>query len=289
MLEMWSDLSISIPSHSRPWINYPIALLEEQISRAGQHALSVTLISDEHPGYITVKIFAAIPLPTGALLRMHHNIPRLREIHISFNSEEGYVGHDIFESVPVLHVVRITEPCPDLRLEWRTKGSPPPIPYRRRGEKVSFVCPPAWILANTPSPLTSALWASHRISSCANPGIIELSIIDGGNIESIIRSLSADAPDVLVPSLRTFNIDTQVGLDIWHVVFDMTVGRIGVTLERLCIRTSYVAPHELRPFWACLRGLEQMGLQVQFTDVSRPSSRDLTELWSACDTGASTV
>ncbi|KAJ7683133.1 hypothetical protein B0H17DRAFT_1181730 [Mycena rosella] len=123
---MWSDLFISIPTASAPWINYPIALLEEQITRGGQHPLRVCLISTEVPGYTTAKIFAAIVpscarwetlelvskwlLPTSALLSMRDNIPRLREIHISADSTAGFAGQHIFEFAPALRVVRITEP-----------------------------------------------------------------------------------------------------------------------------------------------------------------------------------
>ncbi|KAJ6600996.1 hypothetical protein DFH09DRAFT_1489894 [Mycena vulgaris] len=123
---MWSELFISIPVGTAPWINYPIALLEEQVSRGGDHSMRVSLISKETPGYTTAKIFAAIVsscarwetlelvskwlLPAEALLRMRDNIPRLREIHICADSQRGYAGQHVFEFAPALRVVRITEP-----------------------------------------------------------------------------------------------------------------------------------------------------------------------------------
>ncbi|KAJ7463758.1 hypothetical protein FB451DRAFT_1403768 [Mycena latifolia] len=123
---MWADLWISIPTGTAPWINYPVALLQEQIARGGQQPMRVTLISQETPGYTTAKIFAAIApscarwetlelvskwlLPTTALLRLRDNIPLLREIHICADSQSGYAGQNIFEFAPALRIVRITEP-----------------------------------------------------------------------------------------------------------------------------------------------------------------------------------
>ncbi|KAJ7488867.1 hypothetical protein FB451DRAFT_1552828, partial [Mycena latifolia] len=133
--DMWSHLFISVAQGSASWVNYPIALLEEQIARAGKHPLRVTLISEEKSGYTTAKILTAIMhscarwetlelfsewvLPTTALCRMLNNIPLLREINICAESdletETGYVdlGMDIFEFVPSLRLVRITEPPVD--------------------------------------------------------------------------------------------------------------------------------------------------------------------------------
>ncbi|KAJ7488834.1 hypothetical protein FB451DRAFT_1552806 [Mycena latifolia] len=123
--DMWSHLFISIPTATAPWVNYPLALLEEQISRAGQRPLRVTFISEEYPGYTTAKIFACIAhscarwdtleivtrwsLPPDALLRMHNNIPLLREINICVDIQTGFVQQNVFQFAPSLRVVRIRE------------------------------------------------------------------------------------------------------------------------------------------------------------------------------------
>ncbi|KAJ7718246.1 hypothetical protein B0H16DRAFT_1897681 [Mycena metata] len=123
---MWSDLVISIPTGTPPWVNYPIPLLKEQIERSGDDPMHVALISQEIPGYTTAKIFTAIVescprwetldlfsktlLPTESLLYMRNRIPLLREIHICADSERGYVGGHIFEHAPSLKTVHITEP-----------------------------------------------------------------------------------------------------------------------------------------------------------------------------------
>ncbi|KAJ7463783.1 hypothetical protein FB451DRAFT_1562206 [Mycena latifolia] len=123
---MWTDLFISIPANSPSWINYPMGLLKEQLSRAGQQPMRVALFSQEKPGYTTAKIFSTIVqscarwetlelvshwlLPPEALRRMRNNIPLLREINICADSDWGYVAENIFEFAPSLQLVRITEP-----------------------------------------------------------------------------------------------------------------------------------------------------------------------------------
>ncbi|KAJ7463772.1 hypothetical protein FB451DRAFT_1370659 [Mycena latifolia] len=121
---MWADLWISIPTGTAPWINYPVALLKEQIARGNSrlHDRQVfTAIAPSCARWETLELVSKWLLPTNALLRLRNNIPLLREIHIYADSQGGYAGQNIFEFAPALKIVRVTEPrlyADDRNINW---------------------------------------------------------------------------------------------------------------------------------------------------------------------------
>ncbi|KAJ7683102.1 hypothetical protein B0H17DRAFT_1181719 [Mycena rosella] len=383
---MWAVLSMSIPAHKAPgpWVTYPIALLKEHISRAGQHPLRITLLSDELPGFTTKTIFRTIvdscarwetldlvsecSLPMHSLLRMRNNIPLLREVNICAHCEESYLGQNIFEFAPSLQLVRITGSgtrsnasrhkaynqgrilsggssflWPDWRepkleldaifpwaqlthyesdfthpchfdalcraeklvvcqatvavlnrdVDWSPRSQLVHFMHLRTlkldlwpGSLLDCLVLPAlqelfigvnpthfhhvvalvrrsqcslrkfWIRAEPDHP------AHYREILAANPDIVELGLMGCDNVDSIIRALRIDAPDLLVPHLVTFYINEKVGIDM-IAVLEMVKGRIGSGLRRLCIMAWLRGfPEDAR---ARLWELEEMGLQVQFT------------------------
>ncbi|KAJ7157363.1 hypothetical protein C8R46DRAFT_424572 [Mycena filopes] len=60
MPSLWSSITIAIEPSTPAWTNYPLGLLEAQITRSGTSPLQVVFISKELPGYHSQKLFAAI-------------------------------------------------------------------------------------------------------------------------------------------------------------------------------------------------------------------------------------
>ncbi|KAJ7176054.1 hypothetical protein C8R43DRAFT_1118590 [Mycena crocata] len=123
---LWSSIVIAIEPSTPSWVNYPIALLNLQISRSRPHPVQVVFISKELPGYTTAKLFDVIvqccsrwetleidssqPLSQISLSRLRGHLPSLREMTVRFSSSDGQLGTNFFEFAPQLRVARIIDP-----------------------------------------------------------------------------------------------------------------------------------------------------------------------------------
>ncbi|KAJ6479276.1 hypothetical protein C8R47DRAFT_1137657 [Mycena vitilis] len=120
---LWASLTIAIKSSTPSWANYPLGLVEAQISRSGTHPLHVVFISKEEPAYTTEKLFKLISQysdrwetlhldsmrPLGyALNRIRDKLSLLREMYIC--TQNATASSDVFRSAPNLRIARIIDP-----------------------------------------------------------------------------------------------------------------------------------------------------------------------------------
>ncbi|KAJ7656988.1 hypothetical protein DFH06DRAFT_467015 [Mycena polygramma] len=120
---LWASVTIAIKSSSPSWVNYPLGLVEAQLSRSGTHPLHVVLISEEEPAYTTEKLFKLISQssdrwetlyldsvrPLGhALHRIRDKLSLLREMYIC--TQNATASSDVFRSAPNLRIAHIIDP-----------------------------------------------------------------------------------------------------------------------------------------------------------------------------------
>ncbi|KAJ6541591.1 hypothetical protein B0H19DRAFT_1173726 [Mycena capillaripes] len=103
---LWASITIAIANVTPSWLNYPLRLVEEQLSRSGNHPLQVIFLSQEMPGYTTVKLFDVIAPSSN----------RWETLELD---SLGYLGSDTFRSAPLLQVVRIVHDTS--AASWMTK------------------------------------------------------------------------------------------------------------------------------------------------------------------------
>ncbi|KAJ7631707.1 hypothetical protein DFH06DRAFT_700427 [Mycena polygramma] len=121
MPSLWASLTIAIEPSTPSWVNYPLRLVEAQISRSGTHPLQIVFISKETPGYTTQKLFRLISRSSDRwetveldsvwhLDWTNHSIQDklslLREMYICTKN----LPSDVFRSAPNLRIARIVNP-----------------------------------------------------------------------------------------------------------------------------------------------------------------------------------